>query len=107
MVRALPRLSRILLASAVVFAPSALAQPSPSPVPVPYPLVNEARADPSPTGDTAGVGRVILCIPVKVCLPKAAGTLQLQTSQVQRARPTEMVTQKCRHHRNLLPATAA
>lgn len=85
MSRTLPRFSRILLATATtLISPAsavALAQPAPSPVPVPYPLVNEARAaEPSPTGDAAVAGRVILCIPVKICLPKAAGTLQLQAS---------------------------
>ena len=79
------RLYRILLASALALAPAAaagaLAQPSPDPVPMPYPLANETlAAEPSPNEDPAVVGRVILCIPVKICLPKAAGTLQLQAS---------------------------
>lgn len=87
MSRALPRSSRILLASAMVLVPSisavALAQPVPSPVPIPYPLLNEARAaEPSPTRKAPdAVGRVPFpCIPLIKCLPKGAATLQLGAS---------------------------
>lgn len=81
MISALPRSYRILLASAVALVPSAtavaLAQPSPAPVPIPYPLTINAHAvEPAPT---AGAGP-ILCIPIKLCLPKGAGTLRLQAS---------------------------
>ena len=65
MVSPSPRLSSILLASALVLAPAAFAS---------------AMAEPSPAADSVGIPKPIPCIPVSTCLPKAAGTLQLQAS---------------------------
>jgi hypothetical protein len=88
MFRALPRFSRILLASALAFAPSpfagATAQPSAGPVPVPYPLTNEVRAA-EPAQPMGTMSRVPFpCWPPIKCLLKndarVAGPASLQTA---------------------------